>query len=106
VGGVGHGGDERGRVGTAAAAGRATARTGGGRAARGVDGRAQRGRHGGSAAAVAVRAGGGGAARKTERMSPRGFTRAHKKLIPVGLRSGRRELSNPCRPSSDRLELS
>jgi hypothetical protein len=38
VGGVGHGGDERGRVGTTAAAGRATARTGGGRAARGWDG--------------------------------------------------------------------
>jgi hypothetical protein len=44
-------------------------------------------------------AGGGGAARKTERMNPRGFTRAHKRLIPVGLRSGRRELSNPRRPT-------
>ena len=33
-----------------------------------------------------------------EEMSPRGRTRAHKSLIPVGLRSGRRELSNPHRP--------
>jgi hypothetical protein len=40
------------------------------------------------------------AARKKDReeMRPRGRTRAHKSLIPVGLRSGRRELSNPRRP--------
>jgi hypothetical protein len=53
----------------------------------------------GQEAAAVAGAGGGGAARKTERMNPRGFTRAHKRLIPVGLRSGRRELSNPRRPT-------
>jgi hypothetical protein len=48
-------------------------------------------RRGGAAArrrwlleAAAARAGGGGAAMKKDRMSPRGFTRAHKRLIPVG----------------------
>jgi hypothetical protein len=34
----------------------------------------------------------------SEEMSPRGRTRAHKSLIPIGLRSGRRELSYPRRP--------
>jgi hypothetical protein len=34
-----------------------------------------------------------------ERMSPRGLIPAHKTLIPVDLRSGRRELRNPRRPT-------
>jgi len=37
--------------------------------------------------------------RQTDRMRPRGRTRAHKRLIPVGFLPGRRELSNPCRPT-------
>jgi hypothetical protein len=49
--------------------------------------------------AAAAGVGGGSAAKKTERMSPHGFTCAHKRLIPVGLRSGRQELSNPRRPT-------
>jgi hypothetical protein len=53
------------------------------------------GRGGGAAAA---RARGGDTTRKKDRMSLRGFTRAHKRLIPVGLRSSRWELSNPRRP--------
>lgn len=59
------------------------------------------GRSGGAAAVRGGgenRAGGGGVGRNREEMSPRGRTRAHKCLIPVGLRFGRRELSNPRRP--------
>jgi hypothetical protein len=43
--------------------------------------------------------GGGGAVAGRLGMSPRGLIPAHKTLIPVDLRSGRRELRNPRRPT-------
>jgi hypothetical protein len=142
VGGVGHGGDERGRARPQRTGGRAAGtggrarggadgraavgrlgarrreRTGGGRATPGRPGARRRaprggvGRHGraalrgaASGSAGKARRRGGAAARRRleaaarigqaaalkkdrEEMSPRGRTRAHKSLIPVGLFSG------------------
>jgi hypothetical protein len=84
-----------------AAPGRPGARRGRAALRGAASGSAGKARQRGGAAArwrleAAARIGQVAAARKKDReMSPCGRTRAHKSLIPVGLRSGRRELSNP-----------